>query len=331
MLPPRPRDDVLISVCLTEAPIDTDALARLSTLTVQLGQRFRYFELLVAIDAERGNANSLRGIGTNLRILTLRTGSSFYRRRAAIAAEAIGDVVVLTTPTELALFDVLRMIDEAIASSAIVVGRRGRATMFDPALSALGRGAGFRVSTRDMRTAAYPRTLLNRLLAHPDHQLALRFAPIDAGIPVREQLPESLVPRPREGRLQRLKLLHRLLVSSAPAVLTVVALGGLFVTGVACIFTVYVIVVWATFDFVEPGWFTTSLALSMTALFLGVAFLGLSIGMQKLLEAVSIANDDDVVGEASTIDLFSKVIEELNVEVEVSRNKTLADNGTPHS
>lgn len=328
MVPPRLREDVLISVCLTEAPDDADTLARLATLAAQLGQRFRYFELLVAIDAEHGDARTLRGIGANLRILTLRTGISFYRRRAAVAAEAIGDIVVLTTPTELALFDIPDMVDEAIVSSAIIVGRRGRASMFDPALSALGRGAGFRVSMRDMRTAAYPRTLLNRLLAHPDHRLALRFSPVDAGIPVREQLPQSLIPRPREGRLQRLKLLHRLLVSSAPAVLTVVALGGLIVTGVACAFTVYVIVVWATFDFVEPGWFTTSLALSMTALFLGIAFLGLSIGMQKLLEAVSIATDDDVVGEASTIDLFSKVIKELNVEVEVSRNKTLTGNGT---
>lgn len=326
----RPREDILVSVCLTEAPIDADALAQLEMLMAQLEQRFRYFELLVAIDAEQGDAETLRGLGANLRILTLRTGISFYRRRAAVATEAIGDVVVLTTPAELALFDIPHMIDDAIVSSAIIVGRRGQTRMLDPALSALGRGAGFRVSTRDMRTAAYPRTLLNRLLAHPDHRLALRFAPIDAGVPVREHPPKSLLPRPREGRLQRLKLLHRLLISSAPAVLTVVALGGLLSAGVACIFTIYVIVVWATFDFVEPGWLTTSLALSMTAMFLGIAFLGLSIGLQKLLEAVSIATDDDVVGEVSSIDLFGKVIEELNVEVEVSRNKNLAGPGAEH-
>ncbi|WP_125995793.1 hypothetical protein [Sphingomonas sp. S-NIH.Pt15_0812] len=330
MSSPRPREDILVSVCLTEAPADVDALGRLEALMIGLGQRFRYFEVLVAIDAEQGDAAMLRGLGANLRILTLRTGISFYRRRAAVAMEAIGDIVVLTTPTELALFDILHMIDDAIASSSIIVGRRGQARMLDPALSALGRGAGFRVSTRDMRTAAYPRTLLNRLLAHPDHRLALRFAPIDASIPVREHPPESLIPRPREGRLHRLKLLHRLLISSAPAVLTVVALGGLLAAGVACIFTIYVIIVWATFDKVEPGWLTTSLALSMTALFLGIAFLGLSIGLQKLLEAVSIATDDDVVGEASSIDLFGKVIEELNVEVEFSRNMNLAGPGPAH-
>jgi len=317
MTAPAPREDILVSVCITDGRIDHSAAAPLRVLANLLDRHFRYWELLIGIDAE-ASAQQLGLLDqiSNLRLLKLRAGLSLYRKRLAIATEAIGDVVVLASLDELPLVDLADMAGEAEKAGAIVIARRRGSSLLNPALTAIGSSAGFRVSARDMQTAAYPRAVLAKLLAHPDSQLALRFPPADEGIIVHwRELDVRRVPArgvSQTGR--RLRLLHRLLVSCAPRVLTLVTVMSLLVALLAVLYGVYAVVVWLTFDHVQPGWFTTSAILSLAVTFLGLAVFGLTVGMHQLIEAVSRDQFDDVIEEASSLDLFSKVTGELNVD-----------------
>ena len=313
----RPRDDILVSVCLVDGQIGPGDAARLRELVARVGARFRYWEMLAWV--EPGDAGAHEAIlrnTPNLRLLTLRPGTSYYRKRAALAAEAIGDVVLLTSLDEVPAIDPVAMIEAAESGDAIVFGQRRQASLLNPLVEAMGRNAGFRVNGRSMQSAAYPRTQLNALLAHPDRQLALRFPPADDSIAVRWQDVDTAGLRFGSGpRLdRRIKLLNRLLISSAPRVLAMVSISALMVVVLSVVFALYALVVWLTFEQVQPGWFSTSIVLSMTSGILGATIFGLSIGLQHLIEIASGQGGDDVVGERSSLDLYGQVIHELNIE-----------------
>ena len=315
------REDLFVSVCVPDLP--PDALAPFRALAAALDRHYRYWEILVGAPADRDTDReygALMAASSNLRLLKLRPGTPFYRRRAALAAEAIGDVVVLTSAEELASADLPVLIEAAAREARIVILRRPRIRVgaANSLLRALGRSAGFRVNLRDMQTAAYPRTLLNHLLAQPERPLALRFPPADSRIAVRWiEAAAGPLPAPRGLREigRRLGLMHKLLTSSAPRVLMLVALLSLGVAGVALAYMAYAVLVWLFAAAVMPGWFTLSLVLGMLSLFIALAFFGLSIGLYKLIEKLSVEVEADVVEERSTLDLFGQVMTELNVEI----------------
>jgi hypothetical protein len=321
---PAQREDLLVSVGVAEAPRDEAGVNELVALAGKLEARFRYWELVVvaATDNEPMREAMLAEV-PNLRLLRVRPGTSFYERRLAAASEAIGDLVLLTALAELAYLDIVGMVERADAEDALVIGQHVGANPLGPAVAALGRGAGLRIGPHDMLTTAYPRALINIVLAHPDHLLALRFPPLDDRLPIRLQpcLAASGRPPFRGGSatgpklVRRFNVLHRLMVGSAPKVLSVLAVSALFTMLGAMLFTVYAIVAWATLDHVQEGWLTMSLALSLTAAFLGSAIFGLSIGLQRLIEAVTNDLGDVVIDETSSIELFRKVMDELNVEM----------------
>lgn len=332
--PLRPRDDLLVSIALSAPPRSAAAMAELVALTAHLNTRFRYWEMLVAYDPERDAVPAtLQASVPNLRLLQLRAGAGLYQRRLAVASEAIGDVVLITAESELAHLDLLAMIETADARQSLVIGRHFDANPLGSLATALGRGAGLRIGQRDMLTIAYPRALLGIVLAHPDRLVALRFPPVDQRLPIIHQSIQTSPdgPRFRSGTeagpllFRRTEILHRLTISSAPRVLTLVALSALLAAGGGILFAIYSIIVWLTVEHVQPGWFTTAMALSMTAAFLGFSIFGLSIGLRRLLEAVTGSDDDVLVDEAAPIDLFSKVMNEFNVEIAMQQAQHAAD------
>lgn len=216
------REDIVVSLCLVSETSETLDIEELRRVADTLKARYRYWEMLIAVHAEIADDHeNLLATVHNLRLLRLRKGVPFYRSRAAVASEAIGDVVVLTAATELSAFDFVDLIDACDAQGTIIIGRRRRKELMNPALIPLGRSAGFRVDGRDMLTAAFPRVLLQQVLAHPESQLALRFPPMDHGIPVQWRFAQARNRHkrsyPKLGR--RLGLVHKLIVSSAPRVL----------------------------------------------------------------------------------------------------------------
>lgn len=316
----QPREDIFVSVCLVDAGEESAAyLSDLAALADRLSERFHYWEMLLAVAADSDvDETALVGRVRNVRMLRLRSGTPFYRRRVAVAAEAIGDAVVLTSFAEIAALDLIEMIETASRTGAIVVGRAGGTHVLNHAVRALGHSAGFRVDARDMQTVAYPRTLLNLLLAHPDSALAMRFPPSDGAVPVRWS--EAGNHRARrtlsvKELSRRLGLIHKLLIASAPRVLSGFALLSLLVVLSAVTYCAYVTVVWLTFAHVQPGWVTTSFFMGMTAAFLGGAIFGLAIGLQRVLDLLTQDLNEDIVGEVAAVDLFAQAMRELNIEV----------------
>lgn len=58
----------------------------------------------------------------------------------------------------------------------------------------------------------------------------------------------------------------------------------------------------------------------MTACFMGIAVLGLSLGMQQLLMQQRKTSLENVAHEVNRIDLFGKVASDLNVDIEQGEN-----------
>lgn len=311
------REDIFVSVCIADVSPENDC-RELRELSRRLAARYRYCEVLLVVVADGAvDLEPLIRDMANARLLMVRPGTPLYRRRSAVAFEAIGDIVVLSSIEEQPMTDIVEIIELAALKGSIVIGRRSKTSRLNPALRALGSSAGFRADMRDMQTAAYPRALLNKLLAHPDPPLALRFTPLAADIPV---IWHEICETGRRGRSlgelgRRLSVVQKLLVSTAPRVLTLVSLLSLGVVFAGLAFAVYAVVIWATLETVQPGWFTTSLALGLTAAFLGVAIFGLSIGLQKVIESLLRDATDDIVDESGAIDMFADAMKELNVEV----------------
>ncbi|MDO8410623.1 MAG: hypothetical protein Q7S93_11260 [Phenylobacterium sp.] len=312
------REDVLVSVCFADAEFDEAGYGALRRLAQRLDESFRYWEILILDDGSRRHMEDdlLRAI-ENLRLLRTSLGMPFYRRRVAVAAEAIGDLVLLTSAEEICQIDAIAMLRTAERGGAIVVSRKPGRSALNLPLRILGRTAGFQVNAQDMLSSAFPRTQLNRLLARRDRELAIRFPPADGLTPVIWQVCDAARSRSRSLRetRRRFNLLHRLLVASAPRVLALLGLGSLFVVLSALAYIAYAIVVWLALDDVQSGWLTTSVVLGLTSAFLGTAIFGLSIGLQNLIELMATDASDDVLDERSAVDLFGRVIDELNVEI----------------
>lgn len=315
------REDVLVSLCLadfTGAGRQAEAVARLAR---EIAARFRYWEILVAVDAAADRVDALLAQRIpNLRVLRVTGGLSHYRRRVVVAAEAIGDLVLLGSVDELGCLDVVGMLERAEADSCIVMGDRGEAGALDPLIALIGRSGGFQVHGGMLQTMACPRQVLARLLRHPEQQLALRFPPAGPAFGLRAAPVIRAAPRGRRrGDLRRrLMLLQRLVVSSAPNVLFAISVASVIVTAVSLLFLVYAIVVWVALSDVQPGWLTTSLTIGMSAAFLGALGLGLGTGIQKIIDLLTRESLDDVIDEVGPVDLYAGIGRDLNVQYELS-------------
>ena len=320
------REDVLVSVGLTSIILGPEGFDGLRRLSAQLYARFRYWEILVIGDAEEVvDLTPIFGIVPNLRLIEVRAGTSAYRRRSVLASQAIGDVVAMTSGPEAAILDLVAMIETSIDGGSLVVSRRRKGILLDPVISALGKAGGFHVSSRDLQTTIYPRSILNMLAARSDKDLALRFAPRDASIMITETLipkEKVLERRAMRGTGQRLSLIQKLITNLAPRVLAYMSILSALVVPISLIFVFYVFAVWIFVETVQPGWITTSLLLGGTAAFLGLAIFCLATGLQMIIDLVSPDTAHDVIGETSTVDLFSNVMTELNVDYDSSGRAT---------
>lgn len=327
---PALREDILVSICFGELDGSATNFDRLTEFAARMNARFRFWEIiLVAAADEVAPFLPLVKDVPNIRLIKVRHGTEFYRRRVIAAAEAIGDVVVLTTVAELPLLDLLAMIDTVNKDDSVVVGRMQTVTATDllvaTPLVALGRWAGFNVGIYDMQTVGFPRTQLNQLLAHPAKELALRFLPRDVGLQQSYQTAQNKAPPLRSFRNlgRRLGLARQLLVNLAPRLLQAVTLISSLTALMSFAFGLYVIGVWIFLPTVAPGWLTLSAMLSVTGFMLGCTTSALCLGMLFLISRGAQDDFADVSGEVNRVDLFGMVAADLNVEI-VTDTATIA-------
>jgi hypothetical protein len=299
----------------------------LANLVARLGKENLHYEVILVI-GEAGRPE-LVAAGEelarlpNLRILIVADGTNPYRRRRLAAAEALGDVVVLTDHDEASRLDLTAFAKEALTRGRIVMGARRQARAGLLALHGpLRLLTGYRVDTRDLRTLALPRTSLTRLLARPTAGLDLRF---EAKRPperyVRKVVDDHrLTDRLLRGR--RVDLLVELIAASGPRFLKAFALVALFTLVCAIAYAAYALGALLLIERLQPGWFTLSMALSGLTAFLALwASLG-SMAQARILELLDSRQRDEVIEEMGAVSFFREA-NPLNVALNDDRDDRL--------
>lgn len=311
--------EYLVSFCLAQEG-DWKVAAEIATiaaLDAQCEQQLRYWEILyVASEVHRDEilaaAGQLAAL-KSVRIVLVRDGVSYYRRRKTGAAEAIGDVVVLSSFAEIAHADLIGFAEQAMSTGGIIIGRRrGR---FQPILhSLLGVISGYRVDSRDLKTIALHRNPLVAILARPTAPVDLRFEPKRGVIPyVRREVREARGGG-EAGLWQRFELLAEIISNSASRFLSAFAVAASFVMVFAAVYGIYAVVVILTLENVQPGWFSTAIAQSGTAAFFSLGMSILALGIGNILDRLDAPRSHEVVDEIGNISFYGRTTD-LNIEV----------------
>jgi hypothetical protein len=317
----KPREDVVVSVCFSDLVADEATFRTLREVAATLDRVYRFRETILVVDETQREAflAPVRDI-PNLRLFVVRRGTEYYDRRVIAAEEATGDLVLIGNVDEVAHLDVLALLALAERENAVVLAYRPARRPVKRALAwpfiALGRLAGFHVDPSDFQTSAMPRTLINLVLSHDEPRLALRFPPRDPRLPLTYLRTDRNVASRSASRdlPRRAQLFQTLLVYLTPLILSVVSVSSTILTVVGLIYAAYIVGVLALVDPIAPGWLTTNAMLAVSAVFMGVSTLGLSLGLQHLLRQQRRHRGDLVSEEVTRVDLFRQVAFDLNVE-----------------
>lgn len=331
----KQREDTVVSVCFATPRPNSLTFETIRKVAQTLDTTFRFREIILVVENhEREAFLPLVEEVSDVRLFLVRKGTEYYERRVIAAEEAIGDLVLIAQEDEVAAIDVLAFLDRAESANAIAIAsqdkRRPIKTFLSWPFVALGRLAGFAVYPSDWQSIAMPRTLLNHILAHDEPRLALRYPPRDPRLPLAGFTADTNVTS--RGAFKdigrRMQLLQTLLVFLTPIILSVVAISSTILTLVGIAYAAWIIGAVIMVDALAPGWLTTNTMLAVSAVFMGVSTLGLSLGLQHVLRQNVRDRGERVSEEVNRIDLFGKVSADLNVELE---SEAWAQNATkPH-
>ena len=319
----KQREDTVVSVCFATPKADPRTFETIRKIADHLDTIYRFREVILVVEDQMRDAFlPLVEEVNDVRLFVVRKGTEYYERRVIAAEEAIGDLVLIAQEDEVAHMDVQAFLDHAEQSNAIALANCGRTqpikTLLSTPFIALGRLAGFAVYPSDFQSIAMPRTLLNHILAHDEPRLALRYPPRDPRLPLASYKTSKDVPS--RGAFKdigrRMQLLQTLMVYLTPIILSVVAISSSILTLVGIAYVAWIIGAVLKVDTLAPGWLTTNTMLAVSAVFMGVSTLGLSLGLQHLLHQQARDKGERVSEEFNRIDLFGKVAVDLNVELE---------------
>jgi hypothetical protein len=317
--------DYFVSFCLAQEGDLAPELDAISALSASFEQRLRYWEIVyVAGESHRfavQDAINKFVANKNLRIVLVRDAISYYRRRKIAASEAIGDVVVLTSFSDMSNADLLAFAEEAVASDRIVIGYRAekgsRQRVFYWLADLISR---YHVDARALKIMALPRKHLVAILKRPTAQIDLRFEPQRRGVSyVRKQVPHTSASG-EPGLKQRLALLVEMISSSAAHFLNIFALVAGIVSTIAAGYGLYAVAVILLRDNIQPGWFTTAIAQSGTAAFLSLGFAVIALGIANILDRMDEEARHEIVEEIGNISFYDHGYD-LNVETSSGMRK----------
>jgi len=324
---PHILKDFLASFCFAAEGDLAEEIDQLVALAAGLGERFGYWEI-VYVTSERQQARLPRLAQVlsqikNLRLIVVRDGTNFYRRRAIAVSEAIGDVVVLTSFAEASLVDPPACAEQAYVSGEIVLCRRA-ARLRSPLLAhwLLTAITSHRIDPHDLATIALPRTRLNSLALRPTLALDLRFEPKDSG----ERYARRLVSIGRTGRRHslisdRFELLEQLILTSAPRMLRAYAALSAFVTILSFLYALYAVSILLFKTDMQQGWFSTAIVQSGSVGFIAIGMTVIALGLADIAERLSGRSRNEIVDELANTSFFGQT-KRANVELTVSQGST---------
>jgi hypothetical protein len=319
----KPREDVVVSVCFSDLAATPATFAALRDVAATLDRAFRFREIILVVDdTQREAFLPLIAEVSNTRLFVVRRGTEYYDRRVTAAEEAIGDLVVIGNLDEIMQIDLLAFLDHAERENTVTMAfracRRPVKRLLAWPFIALGKLAGFNVDPSDFQSIAVPRTLLNLLLAHDEPRLALRFPPRDPRLPLDWfRTTRNVTSRTAfMGLARRAQLLQTLLVYLTPTILTAVTISSGLLALLGMAYAAWIVGALIVVERLAAGWLTTNVMLAVSAMFMGMSTLGLSLGLQHLLKQQRRLKGGIVPEEVNRIDLFHQVAFDLNVELE---------------
>ncbi|WP_420587413.1 hypothetical protein [Ruegeria sp.] len=254
----------------------------------------------------------------NLRSLILREGTGEYRAAVVAATETIGDFAIIVSPTERNLIDLQKIFDIMTGSGASVRLRSPRRVALPARASArlLSLISGYEVDPQILRTAAFHRSHIGWIASRADREIALRFMPRSGGhsedITTLDVDPDKDV---RNGRslLGRFGMAVEILANSPPSILRFLAMLSFFVSFCSVLFFIYAICLFVLGVALEPGWFTTSLAISGSTALTGLLFGAIATALYQILSRLQNNTGDEIIREMNNADFFTN-FQRVNVE-----------------
>ncbi|MCB2130522.1 MAG: hypothetical protein KDE03_15990 [Rhodobacteraceae bacterium] len=289
-------------------------------------EKFDFFELLIVVEAStyegaQDRFHHLLGL-RNARLLVLRDGTGDYRSAVVAAKESIGDAVLLIHASEIQAIDLARLAGAVFEGGGPVMLRQSRRAgmLSRMAGTVLSRISGYDVDPRLLRSGAFPRVHVNRISARSDRDIALRFMPSTArnqGDATILDVPTAAVRR-KGGLITRLGAAMEILANAPPHLLRLLAATSLLVMLGSMVFFAYAIVLYLVGYPLEPGWLTTSLAISGSTAFVSLALGGIATGLYKVLTLLREDTGDEILRQIDNTDLFRDYWR-INVEREVQK------------
>lgn len=284
--------------------------------------RAKFFEIMLLVsiseyDRNKEAYNQLFGL-RNLRGLILRDGTGEYRSAIVAATETIGDFVLIILADEYEILNLEKIYDTVIETGVSV--RLREACPAGPVTRILARLlsliSGYSVDPQLLRSAAFHRSHIERIAPRADREIALRFTPREGWLS--EELttlkvgPNSRRPSSRPIYL-KFGMAMEILANSPPSILRLLAMMSFFVSLCAVLFFVYAVCLFLFGFPLQPGWLSTSVAISGSTAFAGLLFGAISTALYQVLSRLQNDTGDEIVRELNNTDFF-RDYRRINVE-----------------
>ncbi|WP_170347070.1 MULTISPECIES: hypothetical protein [Ruegeria] len=254
----------------------------------------------------------------NLRSLILREGTGEYRAAVIAAMETIGDFAIIVSPDERPLID-LRKIYDTMTSTGASVRLRNPNRAGLPARAAAGLLSlisGYDVDPQILRSAAFHRSHIGWIASRSDREIALRFMPRSGGhsedVTTLDVDPGQDF-RNRRSLYLKFGMAMEILSNSPPSILRFLAMLSFFVSFCSVLFFFYAICLFVFGATLQPGWFTTSIAISGSTALAGLLFGAIATALYQILNRLQDNTGDEVIRELNNTDFF-KNFRRVNVE-----------------
>ena len=316
------RRDSLVSVAVIARGATSETIGAVRAAAAFLDERFEFYEVLVLVGASEFERREDDYTGLldirNARCLVLRDGVGEYRSAMVAATETIGDVVLILQADEAQMVDLSAVFEAALSGGRSVILRRIQRT--GAVAGGLGRVlsgiSGYDVDPRFLRSALHSRAHIGRIAARADREIALRFSPRgslrESEIAVIEVAPDRRE-APRWSLLRRVANAMEVLANAPPHLLRLLSVTSFLVALFALLYLLYAILLFAIGFDLQPGWFTTTVAISGSTGFLSLALGGISTALYQILNLLRDDAGDEILREIHNTDLF-RDFRRINVE-----------------
>lgn len=314
-----PTNDIFLSVCLPLEHFDSLSKKFISKLCALLDNKFSFWEFLIVINEAKINLERLNNIlelSRNIRFIRLKPNIPYYNQRFVAAKESLGDTVLIFSNDEVNPEDILKILEQSISTKKIVTTVAHKPFyLFDWVLRTIGRNVGLKIDGSTARTIAIPRTYLNKILENQDRIIALRYLPTANSFPVSIFHLTNIKNRLNNSKklTSKIPLGRKIMVLLAPKFLMWISIIFFISMLLSFLFAIYSVIIFIISKEVQPGWFSTSLLISSSTFFISTGLLGISIGIQRLIDILTREDDGDILEEYSSGNLYQSAFKKLNV------------------